>query len=106
MYTNNVHLPTSSFFLSVFNVDISKWSVENVVSGYLTGFQHMFSDAQAFNSDIGKWAVGNNADLQYMFYGATSFNRNLTWNSTLKEAVGMVRLLPPQPDSTRPRVVA
>ena len=94
MYTNNVYLPTSSCSSQVFNVDISKWSVENV-QGVATGFPHMFSDAKAFNSDIGKWAVGNNVDLQFMFFGATSFNRNSTCNSTLKGVEEMVRLMPP-----------
>ncbi len=38
----------------------------------------MFFLAQPFNQDIGSWNVGNVENMDFMFYGAETFNQDLS----------------------------
>ncbi len=67
---------------SVFNGDISRWKVGNVIN-----MSSMFRDAIEFNQNInynsitGAWNVGKVTDMSSMFYGAKKFNGDITlWN--------------------------
>jgi surface protein len=62
----------------IFNEDISKWNVQNVV--YMVD---MFYNAQAFNQDIGKWDTSLVKSMWGMFSGAIHFNQNIgSWNTS------------------------
>jgi surface protein len=47
----------------------------------------MFYGATSFNGNISSWNVSNMKDMSYMFWGASSFNGNISsWNvSNMKD---------------------
>ncbi len=47
----------------------------------VTNMEYMFYGASSFNQPLEKWDVSNVTDMGYMFYGARSFNQPLErWN--------------------------
>ena len=72
---------------SVFNRDISSWSVSKA-----TNTSFMFFGASAFNQPLANWerstvgnvsTIGNITNMQSMFQSATAFNQNIgNWNVT------------------------
>ena len=59
-------------FGQIFNEDIGKWNVSNVID-----MSFMFAHARSFNQDIGKWDVSNVNNMDAMFYNARSFNQDI-----------------------------
>ena len=59
-------------FGQIFNEDIGKWNVSNVID-----MSFMFAHAISFNQDIGKWDVSNVNNMDAMFYNARSFNQDI-----------------------------
>ncbi len=58
--------------------EIGTWCVKHVTSIYL-----MFFGASSFNSNISNWNVGSVIDMEDMFYRASSFNSNIAnWNGS------------------------
>jgi surface protein len=53
--------------------EIGTWCVKHV-----TDMRTMFWGASSFNSDISRWDVSSVTDMYGMFYGASSFNSNLS----------------------------
>ena len=71
----------------VFNGDISKWDVSNVL--FMT---RMFASAAAFNGDISKWKVWKVKIMNNMFSDTDSFKQQLCggyWNTSTATKDGM-----------------
>ena len=51
----------------------------------------MFYGATSFNGDLSRWNVSNVVNMGSMFLGATSFNRQLggAWSTSTAEQQGM-----------------
>ena len=48
----------------------------------VTNMQNMFYGATSFNDNISSWNTANVTNMSFMFYGATSFNQDLsTWDT-------------------------
>jgi surface protein len=76
--TGNVLQPAFTA-LALFNEDLSGWDVSKATS--LFG---MFARAESFEGKgLEKWNVSYVRDFSYMFYGATSFDVNIsTWDTS------------------------
>src|SRR5690625_5882177 len=58
-------------------VEVPKHLPESV-----TDVSYMFWGASSFNQDISGWNTSNVTDMGYMFWGATSFNQDISgWNT-------------------------
>ena len=64
---------------SVFNRDISKWDVSNVVD-----MSHTFMFAQKFNKDISHWDISKVTKMTFMFAHAEAFKKKLCGYSWLQ----------------------
>ena len=53
-------------------IDISDWDVSNVER-----MEWMFYGAKSFDQDIGNWDVSNVENMSYMFWNAESFNQDI-----------------------------
>lgn len=68
--------------VSVFNQDISNWNVSNV-----TNMNEMFRDAKEFNQNISNWDVSKVNSMSEMFRGTKEFNnggKELAWKNKTK----------------------
>ena len=55
---------------------INKWNTSQV-----TDMSFMFYGASSFNQDVSEWDVSNVTDMSYMFYNKKSFNQDVSgWN--------------------------
>ena len=84
---SNVNDMGSMFhFCSVFNSDLSNWTVSNVAD-----MDSMFENCSVFNSDLSSWTVSNVADMDSMFENCSVFNSDLSswkFNTTLSTRIG------------------
>ena len=84
---NKKNDPASLKKISSFNEDLSKWDVTNV-----TNMEGMFAGATSFNKNLLEWKdkVGNVTNMAYMFAGAKSFNHNLLeWKDNVGNVTDM-----------------
>ena len=70
---------------SIFNQDIGSWNTSNVTN--MQGMFLSFNNASKFNnngsSTIGSWNTSKVTDMNSMFAGASAFNQNIGYSSTV-----------------------